>query len=287
MKEKADEIQLQVLICTFGRDGIERVASGQHPEVPGVEYLVSWQASDGIDIPGTLMRHDFTIHRTDTTGLSKNRNHALAKASAPLLLISDDDVDYTAEGLMGIISSFEANPDADLLVFRFDCNKGTKFYPDHSFSLRQPPKGYYTSSIEIALRRNSLAKHNIWFNENFGIGAIFPSGEEDILIKDCMDARLTGRFIPLTIARHDADTTSHKNLSLPSRPQTRGAIFLHLHPKSWPVRMIVHAIREIPLWRKGEVPSPLSFCRNWIKGVRMAKRHHVFPTPDYSSKYEP
>lgn len=285
MKEKAEDIQLQVLICTFGRDGIESVAAGKHPETPGVEYLVSWQASDGIDVPEALLRHDFTIHRTDTTGLSKNRNNALARASAPLILISDDDVDYTAEGLTAVINSFQANPDADLLVFRFYCNKGNKFYPDHSFSLRLPPKGYYTSSIEIALRRNSLADHNIWFNENFGIGAIFPSGEEDILIKDCLDAGLTGRFIPMTIARHDADTTSHKNLSLPTRPQTRGAIFLHLHPKSWPARMIVHAVREIPLWRKGEVPSPLSFCRNWIKGVRMANNHHVFPTHDYSPKY--
>lgn len=285
MKERVDEMQLQVLICTFGRNGIERVASGKHPEVPGVQYLVSWQACEGLDVPEALMRRDFVIHRTATTGLSKNRNDALAHATAPLLLISDDDVDYTAEGLTGVINSFEANPNADLLVFRFDCNKGNKFYPDYSFSLSHPPKGYYTSSIEIALRRNSLTNHNIWFNENFGIGAIFPSGEEDILIKDCLNAGMTGHFVPLTIARHDADTTSHKNLSLPTRPQTRGAIFLHLHPKSWSLRMIVHAIREIRLWRKGEVPSPLSFCRNWIKGVRMAKRHRVFPTPDYSSKY--
>lgn len=287
MKDTKDDIQLQVLICTFGRDGIERMAAGQHPEVAGVQYLVSWQASDGINVPEALMRHDFTIHRTDTIGLSKNRNHALAKASSPLLLISDDDVDYTAEGLAGVINSFKANPDADLLVFRFDCNKGNKFYPDHSFSLSKPPKGYYTSSIEIAMRRTSLTNQDIWFNENFGIGALFPSGEEDILVKDCLDAGLTGQFIPLTIARHDADTTSSKNLSLPTRPQTRGAIFLHLHPKSWPFRMAVHALREIPLWRKGEVPSPLSFCRNWIKGVRLAKDHRVFPTPDYSSKYKP
>lgn len=286
MKEQADKIQLQVLICTFGRDGIERVASGKHPEVAGVQYLVSWQASDGIDVPEALLRHDFTIHCTDTTGLSKNRNNALAHADAPLLLISDDDVDYTAEGLTGIINSFEANLDAGLLVFRFDCNKGNKSYPDYSFSLSRPPKGYYTTSIEIALRRDSLANHNIWFNENFGIGATFPSGEEDILVKDCLEAGLTGLFIPKTIARHDADTTSHKNRSLPSRPQTRGAIFLHLHPKSWPLRMIVHAFREMRLWRKGEVPSPLSFCLNWIKGVRMAKRLRVFPTPNYSSQYK-
>lgn len=40
-------IKLQVLICTLGEAGIQRVAKGEHPHVPGVEYLVSWQLPDG------------------------------------------------------------------------------------------------------------------------------------------------------------------------------------------------------------------------------------------------
>lgn len=277
-------IRLQVLICTYGQDGIERVAHGRYPPAEGVEYLVSWQASDSIGIPKELDRDDFKIFRTDSKGLSKNRNHALSKSSADFLLISDDDADYFEHGLTAIIDSFEKNSDADLITFKYDTSSGCKIYPETMVSLNHPPKGYYVSSLEIALRRSSIVG-KVWFNENFGIGAHFPSGEEDIFIRDCLDAGLTGKFIPITIAIHDGPTTSEKNLMLASRPQTKGAVFNRLHPFNWPLRMVAHALREIPLWRKGIVPSPVSFCLNWIKGSCKASKMKVFPTPDYSNIY--
>lgn len=281
-----EDIKLQVLICTYGRDGIERVNNGLHPKNKGVEYLISWQASEGVEVPDSLQREDFRIYRTNTKGLSKNRNHALSKATAPFLLISDDDVDYTQEGLNAVINSFEKNPDMDILTFKYASISASKNYPEHTFSLKNPDKGYFVTSIEIALRCKNI-KGKVWFNEDFGIGAHFPSGEEDVFIKDILELGLTGQYLPITIARHDGTTTSERNPKLPSRPQTNGAVFLHLHPKDWFLRMIVHAIREIPQWRKGKVPSPLSYCLNWMKGVRMAKRMKVFPTPDYSKEYLP
>lgn len=281
-----EEIKLQVLICTYGKEGIERVANGLHPQTKGVEYLVSWQASEGAEVPDTLKRKDFVIYRTDTKGLSKNRNHALSKATATFLLISDDDVDYTQERLKAVIESFEQNPNMDILTFKYDSISASKSYPANRFSLKNPTKGYFVTSFEIALRRKNIIG-KIWFNENFGIGATFPSGEEDVFIKDCLESGLTGMFLPITITRHDGTTTSERNLKLSSRPQTKGAVFLHLHPKDWFPRMIIHAIREIPQWRKGKVPSPLSYCLNWMKGVRMARRMKVFPTPDYSKEYLP
>lgn len=278
------EVTLQVLICTFGEDGIRRAAAGTHPKRDGVEYLVSWQCDPLSPVPAELEREDFKIFRTSTKGLSKNRNIALSKATAPLLLISDDDVEYTAEGLTAVIDAFEDNPDVDLLTFRYDCKAAPKYYPTESFSLANPPKGFFVSSIEIAFRRESV-QGKVWFNENFGIGAYFPSGEEDIFINDCFEKGLKGFFVPSTIARHDGTTTSERNLKLASRPQTKGAVFLRLHPRSWPLRMLAHAKREIPHWRKGETPSPLSYCLNWLKGAYGAKNRKVFPTPDYSNIY--
>ena len=37
---------LDVLICTCGRDGIERVAQMKLPQTDGVAYVVSWQLTD-------------------------------------------------------------------------------------------------------------------------------------------------------------------------------------------------------------------------------------------------
>ncbi len=277
-------IELEVLICTYGADGIKHVAQCKHPEIPEVSYLVSWQASDGIDVPYALQREDFKIFRTDSKGLSKNRNHAFSKSTAPFLLISDDDLDYTEKGLKSVIESFHKNPNADIITFRYDSIHNKKQYPYKKVSLQYPSKGYFITSFEIALKSDSIVGKK-WFNENFGIGATFPSGEEDVFIKDCLNADMIGIYLPITIVRHEGTTTSERNQMLASRPQTKGAVFLHLHPHDWPLRMISHALREIPLWRKGMVPSPLSYCINWLKGAFRAKKMKIFPTPDYSAKY--
>lgn len=278
---------LQVLICTYGQEGLKRVAASSHPKVDGVEYLVSVQqdpAEDDPLPPKALDRDDFTLIPHPTKGLSVNRNAALSRATAPLILFSDDDIDYTEEGLLSVISAFKEYPQADILTFRFDSAVAYKTYPDAPVSLANSPKGYFISSIEIAVRRKSV-QGKIWFNENFGIGAMFPFGEEDVFIRDSLDAGLKGMFVPSTICRHEGITTAGRNLTLPSRPQTKGALWLRLHPSDWPLRMMTHALREIPLWLKGRAPSPMAYCINWLKGARTAKKKGVFPTPDYSPYY--
>lgn len=283
MKEKNQRIKaippvLQVMICAYGHDGLARIAASSHPMVDGVEYLVSFQENpDDKDnsIPEELNREDFKIFSSRSKGLSVNRNLALSHATAPFLLISDDDVDYTEKGLQEVIKAFGKNPGTDIITFRYDSVSRSKHYPEHSYDINALGMRHFISSIEIAFRRESV-QGKIWFNENFGVGAIFPSGEEDIFIRDCTDNGLKCLYVPVSIARHNGTTTSGRNLMLPSRPQTKGAVFLRLHPRQWPLRMIAHALREIPLWRKDLVPSPLSYCINWIKGVLKARKHRVF-----------
>ena len=256
MRERATDIQLQVMICTMGSDGIRRVALASHPRVEGVEYLVSWQTDGNDCVPKELERPDFRITTSHTRGLSVNRNIALSKATAPLLLISDDDVKYTEEGLRSVIDAFLHYPDKDIITFRYISTSHSKFYPSHSCNLSTPKKGYFVTSFEIAFRRRRV-QGKIWFNENFGIGAPFPSGEEDLFLRDCLDAGLKGMFLPITIVRHDRSTTSDRNLMLPSRPQTKGAVFTRLHPSDWPLRMIIHALRELSLIKISEHTRPL------------------------------
>lgn len=284
MMDREEGIMLQVLVSAYGGDGINRLAAGMHPHVEGVRYLVSWQASEGVEVPAALEREDFRIYRTDTVGLSKNRNNSLALATAPLLLISDDDVDYTREGLETVIRSFADNPLADIILFEYESESGAKKYPSQSFPLENPPKGYFVSSIEIAFRRSSVWG-KCWFNESFGVGARFPSGEEEVFIRDCMDAGLKGIFLPAVIARHDSPTTSGRNLMSSSRPYAKGAVFTRLHHSDWPLRMLVHSLREIPLWLRHQVPSPWSYCVDWMRGAIHAEKGDIFPTPDYFSKY--
>lgn len=271
MSSEGDKIELEVLISTFGREGIERICRSKHPRVAGVRWLVSWQLPDGdCPIPPKLAaRDDFKIIKHATRGLSVNRNRALAEASAPLLLIADDDLFYRPEELEHVIDMFRLNPQADILTFRFRCSNATKNYPSRSFDLSRPPRGYYVSSVEIALRRAAIIGSGVRFNEAFGVGARFIAGEEDIFIHDALKSGLRGRFIPLTICTHPDITTSTKLAKDPKRIETLGAVHRLIHPGSWPLRMIVHSLRQSG---KGETFSRKDYLRAWLRGSREAAK---------------
>ena len=264
METPNQDIRLQVLICTLGDEGIRRVAAACHPQVCQVEYLVSWQLPEGdLPVPEALQRPDFRIVKSYTRGLSRNRNAAIEAASAPLCLISDDDVIYNADNLQGIIRHFDENPETDILTFRYASASEAKTYPDRPFPLDSPPKGYYASSIEIAFRRDSVAG-KIRFNENFGIGARFIAGEEDIFIYDALRAGLSGRYIPFDIARHDDLSTSARLYADPALITAKGAVFTHIHPASWPLRMLVHALRNI---KNNNGISTFRYLKSWLNGA--------------------
>ncbi len=264
-----EEIKLQVLICTMGEAGIRRVAAGAHPRVPGVEYLVSWQLPDGdCPIPPELRRPDFRIVKSATAGLSCNRNLSINNASAPICLISDDDIDYKEEALLLIISKFAENPDIDIATFQYS-GADSKYYPSYSFNLKKPAKGYYATSFEIAFRLKSVLKTGIRFNERFGIGAEFPAGEEDLWIFDLLKSGLNGVYFPEIIAVHAGETTGTRRALDPDIIRTKGAVFRHTHHISWSLRMIAHALRHS---RKHGISQFLPYCRHWLQGVFSFKK---------------
>ena len=202
---------LEVLILTYGNEGINRVIDMNLPTVEGVKYLVSWQTDEfNLLLPDELHRKDLRIYTTSTKGLSNNRNHALKKASGDICLIADDDLIYTAEQLRAIINTFDANPNIDIALFKYSGNN--KQYPDYEFDLKKEPKGYYISSVEIAFRRNSVVPA-LQFDNRLGVGTSMPAGEEAVFIHSAIKRGLTCRFFPITITHHAELTTGSRTPS--------------------------------------------------------------------------
>lgn len=259
--------QLEVLICTYGEDGIRRIARASHPQVEGVRWFVNWQMPEDVParIPGEIEgRDDFKVAVHHDRGSSPNRNHALDLAEGELLLISDDDVTYTAEAMRGVIEAFRRRPECDLLCFRFENGTHHKMYPE--FDLRHPVRGWYPSMVEIALRRKAVGGHR--FNEHFGVCADFPAGEEELFVRGLLRAGVRGRFVPLTVCHHPGFSTGDRLPPL-EMAHTKGAIFLKLFPATWPGRMLTHALRQ-------PVGTRLAYVRQWLSGVRDARRKNVF-----------
>jgi glycosyltransferase involved in cell wall biosynthesis len=258
---------LDVLICTLGTDGIDRVATMNLPIVSNVNYIVSWQLQDtNALIPTSLLRDDIKIHKTQSKGLSINRNNAIAHSSADICLIADDDLIYTAEQLLSVTDTFNENPDIDIATFEYS-GDDNKQYPTTSFNLANKEKGYYVSSAEIAFRRERIG--DLRFNEHFGLGApLLHACEEEVFIHQAICHGLRCQFFPITITHHQGETTGNRVLS-PGVLMAQGAYIYIVYPSTALLRLPLFAWRSS---RRGQTKMFPAMCHLW-RGYIYGKRY--------------
>ncbi|HET8963068.1 MAG TPA: hypothetical protein VFM99_04180, partial [Chitinophagales bacterium] len=79
------------------------------------------------------------------------------------------------------------------------------------------------SSCEMLLKRNWILQNKIAFNTQFGLGAIYPGGEEFIFITEVIKAGGTARFIPINICILETTITSGRNYT-PAMVTAKGAM---------------------------------------------------------------
>lgn len=256
--------QLQVAICTLGNEGLQRVGNLLLPKVDGVSYLVSCQ-NVPVQLPPSLCRNDVQVVFSPTKGLSNNRNNALKHLTAPYALIADDDLEFYPDGLRAIIEKFEANPDIDIATFRADVGN-SKFFPDNEADIWYPPKGYWISSIEIALRMASIRKFELSFNPLWGIGTeMLQCGEENIFLLMARKAGLKGRFFPITIVRHPGVSTGVRLQQRPGVLRAYGAYIVYAYPYTSILRLPLKA------WRTSG--RFVVNCRYIVSGALYAIKH--------------
>lgn len=265
---------LEILICTYN-NRIEEVANVLMPPMHNITYLISWQQSDDFavpEIPDALHREDVKISVIKGKGLSTNRNNAIACATGDICLIGDDDLTYIPNHVMHIVEIFESHPTIDIATFKYDSRNNPKQYPSYSFDLRQPVKGYYVASVEIAFRRKAI-QGVVQFNPLFGLNApVLISGEEQVFIHDALSKGLSGFFFPYVIARHDHATTGDKCDSDPRHVMSTAA-YIHIAYKDGtaPLRYWLLA------WRSCN-KNPLKFftmLRHVMQGVKYIKRNYI------------
>ncbi len=261
---------LEILISTLD-DGINGVAAMLLPKREDIGYLVSWQHSEGKDIalPEELRRDDVKICNLAGRGLSRNRNNCIEHATADVCLISDDDCRYTHEQLQTVIDTYTQDPSIDIATFKYSGEDGSKYYPEQITNLKEFPKGYYVSSIEVSFRRESV-QGKVWFNENFGLGTEpFHCGEENLFFQDALVMGLKCQFFPITIV-HDQQPLEFLNRSMDiGTLMAHGADLQIFHSGTKHLRALLKAWR---LRRDEKVPFFYGL-RNIHKGISYMKRH--------------
>lgn len=129
---------------------------------------------------------------TATRGVGLNRNIALMAADAEILLFSDDDVVYNDDVAENVTAAFETLPQADVIVFGMDIVKNGKITERRH--LKRGRLRVWNSmrfgTYTVAVRRSSVIKKNVTFNQCFGGGCPFSAGEDTLFLKSCFDAGL-------------------------------------------------------------------------------------------------
>lgn len=268
---------MQVLVCTHGEEGINRVAKCDYPTVDGLEYLVSWQLPEGkeVTVPRALAeRSDVRIVVNHTAGLSNNRNAALDAATATTVLIADDDLRYNADSLRGLMAYHRSHPHTPLVCGHITIG-GEKqpTYSSEEFDLANAPRNYYFISCEISFKLKSVRDTGIRFEPLMGVGApVLKSGEEEALMRSLMREGLTGTCIPLVLADHPGTTTGDRLANDDSFIMTRGALLRIQHPGSWLIHLPVTALRTA----KHSRMNCLKVLRLLCRGVRYSRRLTIF-----------
>ena len=177
--------KLQILVPTMHQDNIDLVDRMNIK----CDTVITNQAD----------RNEITYHvrgnatikmiTTDTRGVGLNRNIGLLASTAEILLFSDDDMRYYDDAESVVLDAFRRYEAADVIIFGVNLTRGGSVVSGNSVkdgkrhlwnSLR-----YGTSAV--AVKRESVLKHNITFHQCFGGGCIYGSGEDSLFIKACFD----------------------------------------------------------------------------------------------------
>jgi glycosyltransferase involved in cell wall biosynthesis len=189
--------------------------------------------------------HSTSWINTRERGLSKSRNMALRNAAADICLLADDDLVYIDGYADTIVRSFEAHPEIDIMAFQvIGIEKTFKTYSPNDKKLNYL-SSMRVSTVQIAFRLASIRQKNISFNEMFGSGSIYSSGEENIFLFDCLKKGLRILYKAVKIAD------------------------LHMGNSSW-----FHGYNEKYFISKGAAYHAMSGLWSYILILQFALRHY-------------
>lgn len=187
---------------------------------------------------------DLNVIPLEGCGLTKSRNLALDRSTAKICLISDDDLAYVDNIKEIITDAFKQNPDVSVITFQIETpiGKPYKNYKKQTFT-HTTRSMISTSSVEIAFKREDIINNNIRFNENFGVNAKFPCGEEAIFLKDCKNKGLKVIYIPLVVCVHPEES-SGKDFGGKGYLLAKGAMIKKLYGASGFVMIFAYILKN-------------------------------------------
>lgn len=267
-------MKIDILICTYN-EGITRVVNVLMPYHSNISYKISHQVTkeEYKYIPAEVEeRVDVLVSQISITGLSKNRNNALAMAEGDICFISDDDVKYDINMVLKVAEYFQTNPNLDIFIGKIKTYNGEPAYK--KYKVRQSKLGWKdigsVSSIEIVLKRESILNNHIAFDEHFGIGGNwFPKGEEAVFLSDCLKKQLNIIYFPEFIVKHPCQSSCSHIIYSVDEAKYMGALNWRIFNWFAYLTGVLFGIKYFKRYTK--YISFIEFVEAYYKGIRIAK----------------
>ncbi|WP_318406938.1 glycosyltransferase [Photobacterium leiognathi] len=194
-------------------------------------------------------------------GLSKSRNKGLDNCSTEWAYILDDDVLVYDD----ILDKLETETNSENSVFTFyhsDVDETVyKKYKKKRFNHNVISLAK-VASIDLFLNVSLINKKNIRFDENFGLGTKYPSGEEYILLTDCLDKKIKVINIPVFTTKHPNEASGNDFFSSVEKISSKKMMFNRLRTPFSKILKIMFLIKKIyPLVKN---KSLLKFMKHYL-----------------------
>ncbi|WDE13287.1 glycosyltransferase family A protein [Thalassomonas haliotis] len=223
------------------------------PEKPNVWYTIVHQYTKDYDFSGLeanpvlKSRNDLNYYELQGKGLSKSRNYGLSKVRTRYCYILDDDIALMEHAQEEVIAAFEKNINADIITFqhsdefgKLKKNARLKAFFHNKFTIAR------VASIDIAIKVDSLRKHNLLFDSAFGLGTDLPSGEEFIFLSDCLKSGLIVLNSAAVITSHPQEASGIDFVSNREKILAKREMFKRVTGKKISMMMVLFYIKKLP-----------------------------------------
>ncbi|WP_243388120.1 glycosyltransferase family 2 protein [Bacillus kexueae] len=168
--------------------------------------IVSQDNHEVVDeiISGVPIKEKCNHVRMNKKGLSIARNEGMKYVKGDIVTFSDDDCWYPPEAFANIVERIRRE-DAGAMCFQiFDplCEQYYKDYGDREEQIDSIMRLFNVSSIEIFINLNKIDRKHVSFDERFGVGGIYPSGEENIFLTDLFKKGYQINYVPEIVVYH-------------------------------------------------------------------------------------
>lgn len=208
MAEGFKKVDLEILVATMNRSDLNfLIPMFPFAHFSDFQILVINQTSYNnqivSDFPNVRVLNSFE------KGLSKSRNLALKNTVGEIALIADDDVVFLPNFQQKIINQHQRNKDFSIICFQTLTTKNKPYsnYSEKEFWMKE--KDFlHVLSIELTFKTKDLNEKNVFFNENFGLGAQFQDAESLFFLRRANYHQAKVLFCPENIVIHNEYSSS-------------------------------------------------------------------------------